>query len=97
LCGDDGMNLYHLVVHLVHPSAVSGGKENRGLATVASAYPPPHHGWQGDPPLWPELEWRQSPPSTSSPPRVLVRAAAQWWATEHELAPVVPRDERDVT
>jgi hypothetical protein len=55
------------------PSAVSESEAHRGLATMASSWPP---SWLvGEPPPWPELEWRRSPPSRSSPPRVWAHAA----------------------
>jgi hypothetical protein len=38
----------------------------------------PPHGWQREPLPCPELWWRQSPTSGSSPPRARARAAVTW-------------------
>jgi hypothetical protein len=46
---------------LSNPETLSGGDVLRGLAAVASVWPP--RGWLGEPLPCPKLEWRQSPPS----------------------------------
>jgi hypothetical protein len=56
-CGSDAMDLASWRYSLSTQSAVGGGEAFKGLASVASVYPPPPHGWRREPLPWPELGW----------------------------------------